>query len=124
MGRSASEPPHDWVGNTRSFALAWGVPIVVIGAGAFADGPLRTTAWTAALAWMGLACLLNARRCGRTHCRYTGPYYLLLTIPVVLHGTQAVPFGPYGWWALGAAILVGGKVIWWVSERAWGRYSR
>jgi len=27
---------------------------------------------------MGTACILNARRCGRTHCRYTGPYYLAM----------------------------------------------
>lgn len=123
MSRPVSEPRKDWVGTTRSFTFAWGIPILVIVATAFAESPLRTLAWAAALAWMGTACLLNARRCGRTHCRYTGPYFLLLMIPVVLHGTQAVSLGAHGWWILGAAILVGGKFIWWASERTWGRYS-
>ena len=123
MSRIISERPNDWVGNTRSFIFAWGLPILAIFAGAIADASLRTVTWTAALIWMGLACLLNARRCGRTHCRYTGPYYLLLTIPVALHGTQTLPLGGYGWWGLGVAILIGGKVIWWASERAWGKYS-
>lgn len=123
MGRSVNELPGDWVGNGLSFTLAWGVPILVIVASAFAESSLRTLAWVAALAWMGTACLLNARRCGRTHCRYTGPYYLLLTIPVILHGTQVVSLGAHGWWILGIAILAGGKFIWWASERMWGRYS-
>jgi len=97
MSKSVSEQQQDWVGTTRSFTLAWGLPILVIVASAFAENPLRTLVWAAALAWMGTACLLNARRCGRTHCRYTGPYYLLLTIPVVLHGTQVVSLGAHGW---------------------------
>src|SRR3546814_2506281 len=124
MSRSVSEPRQDWVGTTRSFAVAWGIPILVIVASAFADAPLRTGAWTVALAWMGFACLINTRRCGRTHCRSTGPYYLLLTIPVLLHGTQTLSLGTHGWWLLGTAILVGGKFIWWASERTWGRYSK
>src|SRR3546814_11465188 len=122
MGRSVNELPRDWVGTTRSFTVAWGIPILVIVASAFAEDSLRTLAWTAALAWMGTACLLNAHRCGSTHCRYTGPYYLLLTIPVTLHGTQVVSLGAPGWWILGIAILAGGTLIGWDSDRTWGRY--
>jgi hypothetical protein len=33
---------------------------------------------------MGTACILNARRSGRTHCRFTGPYYLAMTAPVLV----------------------------------------
>src|SRR3546814_11244238 len=90
MGRSVNELPRDWVGTTRSFTVAWGIPILVIVASAFAEDSLRTLAWTAALAWMGTACLLNAHRCGRTHCRYTGPSYLLLTIPVTRSEERSV----------------------------------
>ena len=50
----------------------------------FVSVPLRAVVWTVALVWMGAACILNARRCGRTHCRYTGPYYLAMIAPVVL----------------------------------------
>src|SRR3546814_19363238 len=112
MGRSVNELPRDWGGTTRSVTVAWGIPILVIVASAFAEDSLRTLAWTAALAWMGTACLLNAHRCGRTHCRSTGPYYLLLTIPVTLPGTQVVSLGAHGWWILGIAILAGGTLTW------------
>jgi len=26
-----------------------------------------------AIAWMGSVCIMNSRRCGRVHCRFTGP---------------------------------------------------
>lgn len=49
--------------------------------------------WIVALTWMGTACILNARRCGRTHCRYTGPYYLLMIAPVIVLGSGLVAAG-------------------------------
>ena len=72
------QSPKDWVGSTRTSLLAWWLPRATIVAGLFAPIPARTVIWTVALAWMGIACVLNARQCGRTHCRYTGPYYLAM----------------------------------------------
>jgi hypothetical protein len=46
---------------------------------------------------MGTACILNAKRCGRTHCRYTGPYYLAMIAPVGLLGSDPVSAGIYAW---------------------------
>lgn len=123
MTEAADRARKDWAGNIRAYALAWGLPLLALVAGAFVAAPLRTPIWIAALIWMGVACLANARRCGRTHCRYTGPYYLLLTLPVLLHGTGWLPLGTYGWWILGAAVLFGGKIIWWATESAWGKFS-
>ncbi len=121
---NASEPAaKDWAGNFRAYALAWGVPSLAIIAGSLVDAPARTMIWSAALLWMGTACLMNARRCGRTHCRFTGPFYLALIIPVVLQGYGLVSLGPYAWWILGAAILFGGKIICWTTEAAWGKFS-
>jgi hypothetical protein len=71
---------------------------------------------------MGTACILNARQCGRTHCRYTGPYYLAMTVPVTLMGFHLIPSGFSAWLVLGAVIL-GSKLLWWVTERAWGEFS-
>ncbi len=119
---SSATASADWVNSSRSFALAWGIPTLALIAGSFASEPLRAMIWSAALAWMGTACLINARRCGRTHCRYTGPFYLLLIIPVVMLGFGVISLGAYGWWILGAIILLGGKVIWWATEKAWGKY--
>jgi hypothetical protein len=33
------------------------------------------------------------------------------------------PLGPYSWVALGTLILGGGYFIWWITERAWGKFS-
>jgi hypothetical protein len=79
--------------------------------------------WLIALAWMGTACLLNARRCGRTYCRFTGRYYLAMIIPVLILGSGIASVGLYGWLALGALIIFGSKIISWASERTWGKFS-
>jgi hypothetical protein len=92
-------------------------------AGLAADIPLRTAVWVAALAWMGTACLANARRCARTHCRFTGPFYLAAILPTIAMGAAIVPNGIGAWLVLGIFILIGGKVIWWATEQAWGRFS-
>jgi hypothetical protein len=64
---------------------------------------------------------LNGRRCGRTHCRYTGPYYLAMIVPVLALGF--ISSGIYEWIALGVVIVGGSKLIWWATERAWGKFS-
>lgn len=70
-----------------------------------------------------MACILNARRCGRTHCRYTGPYYLAMIAPVLVLASGLNLGGFLGWLILGIFILAGSKVIWWTTERAWGKFS-
>ena len=114
---------RDWLGSARTNALAWWFPQATIIAALIAPAPLRAAIWIVALIWMGAACILNARRCGRTHCRYTGPYYLGMIVPVVVLASGVVSVGFYGWLALGALILAGSKVIWWATERAWGKFS-
>ena len=113
----------DWVGSTRTMLLAWGLPHAALVAGLLVAAPARTAIWVVALAWMGVACILNARRCGRTHCRFTGPYYLVTIIPVLALGLAAVPVGLSGWLVLGAFMILGDKTIWWATERARGRFS-
>lgn len=117
------EATRDWVGSAQSFAVAWGLPTGLILFGLLASPAVRTAVWTIALIWMGTACILNARRCGRTHCRFTGPYYLAMILPVLLLGSGAISAGFYGWLVLGALILAGSKIIWWATERALGQYS-
>jgi hypothetical protein len=87
----------------------------------FLSVPVRAVVWTVALIWMGSACILNAKQCGRTHCRYTGPYYLAMIVPVIALGIIAS--GTYAWIALGVVIIGGSKLIWWATERAWGKFS-
>jgi hypothetical protein len=114
---------RDWLRSPRARALAWWVPQGAIVVSLILAVPLRTVIWIAALIWMGMACILNAKQCGRTHCRYTGPYYLAMTVPVLALGTGIFDADLLGWSMLGAIILVGSKLIWWATERAWGKFS-
>ena len=117
----SDQSSKDWLGSTRSSLMAWWVPTVLIVAGLLASTPLRTFIWVAALVWMGVACLLNAKRSGRTHCRFTGPYYLAMIIPALTLAALNAP--PYAWLVLAALILLGDKIIWWATERVWGPFS-
>lgn len=126
MTTSEDETPRrrDWVATPLAYALAWGLPSLALIAAAFAPAGVRTAVWAAALVWMGLACLANARRCGRVHCRYTGPFFLASALAVGLYGTGVLPLGARGWWWLGAVVALGGGGLWAVSEGLGGRYRR
>jgi hypothetical protein len=123
MSNDAIQPSRAWLASTRTNALAWWIPQAAILAGLFVPVPVRAAIWIIALLWMGTACMLNARRCGRTHCRYTGPYYLAMIVPVLVLASGIVSADFYGWLALGALILAGSRIIWWATERAWGTFS-
>ena len=113
---------RDWLRKPHTSLMAWWIPQSAIVASLFAPVSARAAVWIIALIWMGSACILNARRCGRTHCRYTGPYYLAMVVPVALLATGIFSAGFYGWLTLAVVILAGGKIIWWATERAWGRF--
>ena len=87
-------------------------------------GPLpRAVIWTAMLLWMGGACLANARRCSRTHCYLTGPFFILMAAGVVAYAGGLLDLGARGWGLLGGITLIGAVALWWASERAWGRFA-
>jgi hypothetical protein len=90
---------HDWLRSPLTSLLAWWIPQAAIFVGLFAPINVRTAIWIIALSWMGTACILNAKRCGRTHCRYTSPYYLAMIVPVVVLGSGFVSAGiKLGWY--------------------------
>ena len=119
----ATQTQRDWAAGKWSLPLIWITPKVAIVAALFLTVPIRTAIWTTALAWMGIACILNSRRCGRVHCRYTGPFYLLMIIPVLILGTGTVQAGSLAWTIIGALGVFGGIVITWATETNWGRYK-
>lgn len=123
MTSSPAQHSTDWAGSIRSYGLVWGLPIAAIVGGLLLEVPARTVVWVLALAWMGTACILNARRCGRTHCKYTGPYFLVMIIPVLVLAYGVVSAGIYGWLILAVLIVFGSKFVWWATERAWGKFS-
>ena len=118
-------PPDggDWLNSAGTSFLAWWLPKLGIFVTILAAGSLRTVVWVVALLWMGVACILNAKRCGRTHCRYTGPYYLAMILPVLALASRPISASIYMWAAFALLILVGGWVIRWITEQKWGRYS-
>jgi hypothetical protein len=54
-------------------------------------------------------------------CRYTGPYYLAMIAPVIV--LAVISSVIYPWIALGVVVVGGSKLIWWATERAWGKFS-
>jgi hypothetical protein len=114
---------RDWLANARTSALAWWLPKAAIVTALFTPVAVRGAVWTIALVWIGTACILNARRCGRTHCRYTGPFYLTMIVPVLLLASGAISVDFYSWLFLCALILGGSWIIWWATEKAWGKFS-
>ena len=123
MTNAPTQTSRDWLGGVHTSLLAWWMPKAAILAGLFVHVSFRAVIWIIALIWMGTACLINARRCNRTHCRYTGPYYLAMIVPVMALGTGLVIVGVLGWISLGVLIVGGSGLIWWATERAWGKFS-
>ncbi len=115
---------RDWIRSPRSYIVAWGIPTTALILGVFVPPPWRAFIWVLALLWMGAACLANAARCGRTHCYFTGPLFLLMALFVILHGFEIVWLGPNGWMWLGAAIVTGTIGVWIVTEKVWGKFIR
>ena len=115
---------RDWAGSWRGLALIWGLPAaVMVTTSNLAQTP-RGIIWTAMLLFMGSACLANARRCHRTHCRYTGPFLILMAAIVALYALGLVPLGGNGWTLLSAIALGGSVALCCISESILGRYQR
>jgi hypothetical protein len=114
MTNDIVQSSRDWLSSPRTNALVWWIPKAAIVAALFIPPPARTGVWIIALVWMGTACILNSRRCGRTHCRYT--------VLVLASGVMSLDF--YAWLSLAVLILGGSMIIWWATERAWGKFLR
>lgn len=116
---------RDWVSSPSAYLVAWGIPSAVLVVGLFLPPTARTSAWSTALIWMGIACILNALRCSRLHCYLTGPFFLLMAGATILHGFDIISLGPDGWIWLGLTlVVVGAGLLWYLPERIWGKYTR
>lgn len=71
--------------------------------------------------WMGLACVMNAKRCRRRHCYYSGPIFLAGGVAVLLVGFEVVSLGPDG-----LIIVVSGTLtlalLTYLTEPIFGKY--
>ncbi len=68
---------HDMARKPVSAFLWWCLPIVV----GIASGSLglreNAAVWAVAFTWMAAGCFLNALRCHRLHCYFSGPVFLI-----------------------------------------------
>jgi hypothetical protein len=117
-------PERDFLCQGPSACLLWGAPWVAFALGFGAPPGLRTVLWTTSLAFMGVACLVNASRCGRIHCRFTGPFFILGALTSLGYGLDLLPFGPSGWKWIGAVTIIGAIALTCIPEVILGRYRR
>lgn len=87
------------------------------------DPPVEATLWAIPLTAYGLACSVNALRCGRIHCYFTGPFLLAVAALVLLLGFGFVDLGPDGGRWLVLVVVAGFAILRYLPERRWGRYS-
>lgn len=118
----------DWTRQPIGVVVGWVLPIVLGNSIVLLPTSLRTLTvasfvWAVCFVWMGVACLLNARRCHRLHCYFSGPIFLGGALLTVLLGLGVISFGGEGltelvWSTLGLALLT------FVPELIRGRYAR
>lgn len=123
MANCCATDAKDLVGNKRISLLVWRLPLIGFALGFFVSPNFRTVLWTASLAVAGVACLVNASRCGRMHCYFTGPFFLLAAAVALTHGMGLLPLGSHGWIWIGVAVLVCGCILNFLPERLWGKYA-
>jgi len=100
----------------------WCLPALAFAVGFFVSPTARTVLWTLSLGFMGTLCLLNASRCGRVHCYFTGPFFILGAIASLGYGIGLLPFGPSGWQWIGNITIIGAIVLSTIPEFVFGRY--
>jgi hypothetical protein len=112
---------NDLLASPTTRLLFW-LPWLLILIGDFIDGVTRTVLWTIGFSLAGLACLENARRCGRRHCLFTGPLYLLAALVSLLYGLHVFALGFNGWnWILGITVAAS-LFFCFVLEKQFGKY--
>lgn len=121
MTDPCADPRNDLARGVSAF-LVWCVPAAILIVTALAHTG-QGVIWPIVLTWMGGACLWNARRCGRRHCYFTGPFFLVLAAASLLYGLGVLRLGPHGWSTLAAILVVGAILLTCLPEWIWGRYT-
>jgi len=104
--------------------LLWCVPWIAFAIGFREPNGVRTILWSTSLAVVGGACLVNASRCGRVHCRFTGPFLILCAVISLGCGLGLLPLGLSGWKWIGIGTIIGALILTCVPELFLGRYRR
>lgn len=116
--------PRDLFANLPlAIAIFW-FPILAIAITGYThiDYQVRMIVWTAACLIMSVGCFVNAMRCGRLHCYWTGPFFLLGAIASLTYGLGILPLGESGWGIIGYSLLAGVVFLTYLPEYFLGRY--
>ncbi|MDA4137326.1 MAG: hypothetical protein OK449_10070 [Thaumarchaeota archaeon] len=117
LGRNYERAPWTYV--------MWGVPFVLMTASSvvFSSNLISLTAagtlWTLSVGWFGVGCLINARACGRVHCRIDGIAFPMLAFIGVLNVLSVVSFD----WNIFLGVFLVILVASFVPEFLWKKYS-
>ena len=121
---TCGQQPRDPLCSGTKMYLFWCLPSLVFALGLFVSPGVRTVLWALSLGFMGTLCLLNASRCGRIHCYFTGPFFILAAVTSLGYGVGLLPFGPSGWKWIGNITIIGAIVLSAIPEFVFGRYRR
>lgn len=110
----------DWAANKVLFSLIWGLPLALAISAFWLPTTVAGGLWLLSFSWMGGACLVNARRCGRVHCHFTAAWLLSIAVGLLLAVTSVLVMMTAA--QLAVTGLAGFGIIWLVSEQLWGRY--
>ena len=116
--KSSCWEPNDLV-SQKSGILLWCLPIAAVIVGSSWPS-IRHWLWIPAFLIMGIGCLVNARRCGRLHCYFTGPVFVLAAIYVALAAANVVPLRPGAFLLIMCAIAM----LVCLAELPLGRYTK
>ncbi len=114
-------PAHDLTRGWGRVLLVYGIPWLVIQlVGNLSDSTLTVAiAWSASFGVMGLACVVNAVRCGRVHCWFVGPWFLLTATVTILSYLNVTGIS---WPTIVNGGLLGAVFLFFASENIWGKY--
>ena len=98
--------------------------MIALSAGPNIGDQWRAVVWAVCLGVMAAGCLVNAIRCGRMHCYFTGPFLLLMALASLSYGFGWLPLGTSGWNWIGGVTLGGVILLTCVPELLFGKYRR
>lgn len=116
---------NDFIQHSGWRAFFWWLPILaiflvsVLGSQYGVSWPVAGVVLGMSFTLMGAGCTINAARCGRTHCAFTGPLFLLLGLASFLNGFHVVEIG---WNPILYTALIGGVLLTVLPDRLLGRY--
>jgi hypothetical protein len=110
---------------TPSIIWLWGAPLAMVITASVLNGihVLSLTGagilWTLGTGWIGIGCVINARHCGRVHCRIDGVLFPILSLVGLLNVVGIVGLNWNAYWAIFLVILVAS----FVPEVFWKKYA-